>query len=282
LRLILEIVRNFAALKNYYDILGVTPQSEGEEIKRAYRHLAILLHPDKNPLPEAETAFKEVNEAYEVLSDPMSRNLYNQMLAQPAQPAQPTQPLHRDPAYRKRQQAGYTASNRPMEPSERVLFMQSALPLFYKLAWFGCGLCMILWLDYILPPKVTDEQIQTHSDQTMQLIRRHQDFQLFTDKGNHFTISVVEVKFFPSGSMVSIRSSPFLSILINLESKSTGYVLSNLATLYGNFSFAPILLFILSILGVILKKGLEFRFNLGVVTFLVLILNGIFFMMSIV
>jgi len=268
-------------LKNYYDILGVTPQSQVEEIKRAYRHLAVQLHPDKNPLPEAEAAFKEINEAYEVLSDPVARNLYNQMLTQSVA-AQPTQPLHRDPAYRKRQEAGYRPPQRPTGPSERILFMQRSLPLFYKLAWLGCGLCMILWLDYFLPPHVRDERIVSHTDHMIQSMRRHQDFQLTTDNGHSFPISVVEVKFFPSGSIVSLRSSPLLSVLINLESQSTGYVLTNLATVYKNFSFAPILLFILSVLGVVWKNGLDFRFNLGVVTFLVLLLNGLFLMLSIV
>lgn len=271
---------NSIALKNYYDILGVAPQSREDEIKRAYRQLAVLLHPDKNPLPEAEAAFKEVNEAYEVLSDPVARNLYNQMLTQSIT-AQPAAPEHRDPAYRKRQQSGYKPQ-RPAEPSERVLLMQRSLPTLNKLSWLSMAWCMILWLDYFLPSHVQQEKIVTNIDHLIQLTRRHQDFQLVTDKGHHFPISVLEVEYFPSGSTVKVRSSFFLSILINLESSSTGYVLSNLATVYRNFSFAPILLFILSLLSLVWKSGLELRFNLGVVTFLVLGLNALFLIISIV
>lgn len=64
--------------KNYYDILGVNKGSTQEEIKKAYRKLAVQYHPDKNPdNKEAEERFKEANEAYEVLSDDVKRKNYD-------------------------------------------------------------------------------------------------------------------------------------------------------------------------------------------------------------
>jgi molecular chaperone DnaJ len=64
--------------KNYYDILGVSKGSTQEEIKKAYRKLAVQYHPDKNPdNKEAEEKFKEANEAYEVLSDDIKRKNYD-------------------------------------------------------------------------------------------------------------------------------------------------------------------------------------------------------------
>jgi molecular chaperone DnaJ len=65
--------------RDYYEILSVEKTSDGEEIKRAYRRLAMKYHPDRNPNdPEAEARFKECAEAYEVLSDPQMRQRYDQ------------------------------------------------------------------------------------------------------------------------------------------------------------------------------------------------------------
>ncbi len=66
------------ATRDYYNILGVNKNASQEEIKRAYRKLAMKYHPDKNPnRKEAEERFKEINEAYAVLSDKEKRKQYD-------------------------------------------------------------------------------------------------------------------------------------------------------------------------------------------------------------
>ncbi len=69
-----------AAIKrDYYEVLGVAKSASDDEIKRAYRKLAMKFHPDRNPGDAAaETAFKEAAEAYEVLSEPGKRQRYDQ------------------------------------------------------------------------------------------------------------------------------------------------------------------------------------------------------------
>jgi molecular chaperone DnaJ len=65
--------------EDYYDILGVSKNASDEEIKKAYRKMAIKYHPDKNPDDKkAEEMFKKVTEAYDVLSDSEKRKVYNQ------------------------------------------------------------------------------------------------------------------------------------------------------------------------------------------------------------
>lgn len=74
--------------KDYYAILGVSPETPSDEIKRAYRKLARKYHPDVSKEPNAEARFKEINEAWEVLQDPNKRKQYDQIRAGGWQPNQ--------------------------------------------------------------------------------------------------------------------------------------------------------------------------------------------------
>ena len=59
--------------RDYYDVLGLSRGASEEEIKRTFRKLALEYHPDRNKDEGAEEKFKEINEAYQVLSDPNQR-----------------------------------------------------------------------------------------------------------------------------------------------------------------------------------------------------------------
>ena len=61
--------------KDYYKVLQISKDASPDEIKKAYRRLAHLYHPDKNP--NTTEKFKEISEAYQVLSDPSKRKLYD-------------------------------------------------------------------------------------------------------------------------------------------------------------------------------------------------------------
>src|SRR5579884_2589855 len=63
--------------RDYYEVLGVSRSASDDDIKKAYRKLALQYHPDRNKAPEATERFKEATEAYQVLSDAEKRSLYD-------------------------------------------------------------------------------------------------------------------------------------------------------------------------------------------------------------
>jgi molecular chaperone DnaJ len=65
-------------MADYYELLGVRRDADPDTLKRAYRRLARQYHPDVNKDPAAEEKFKEVGQAYEVLSNPQTRARYDQ------------------------------------------------------------------------------------------------------------------------------------------------------------------------------------------------------------
>uniref|UniRef100_A0A8C9V4V4 DnaJ homolog subfamily B member 14 n=1 Tax=Scleropages formosus TaxID=113540 RepID=A0A8C9V4V4_SCLFO len=73
----LDGVHRIKKCKDYYEVLGVTKEASDEELKKAYRKLALKFHPDKNHAPGATEAFKKIGNAYAVLSNPEKRKQYD-------------------------------------------------------------------------------------------------------------------------------------------------------------------------------------------------------------
>jgi DnaJ-class molecular chaperone len=67
-------------MKNYYDVLGISSDSDESEIKKAFRKLSLLHHPDRNPDEDTTEKFQEINEAFDTLSDPGKRNQHDMEL----------------------------------------------------------------------------------------------------------------------------------------------------------------------------------------------------------
>ncbi|HCE09035.1 MAG TPA: molecular chaperone DnaJ [Oxalobacteraceae bacterium] len=65
-------------MNNYYAVLGIDSDASSATIKNAYRKKASEFHPDKNPAPDAAARFREIQEAYDLLSDPAKRRDYDE------------------------------------------------------------------------------------------------------------------------------------------------------------------------------------------------------------
>jgi hypothetical protein len=245
-------------MKDYYEIMKVDRKATEAEIKRAFRQLANQYHPDKNPSVEAEAIFKEINEAYEVLSDPASRLDYDQRLASPA---------FFNYQYIRPQKAAYHG------PSEKTILQNSLLRYSRLLFVFGCMWCCLLIVDYTMPAEDLVGKVTTDMSNTTKLTVHPPSKLLNTDIGRSFGVIGTEMKYFPYQSDIHIYRSSLLSAIIRVENYNGTYVINNLGSIYRNFAFAPIVLIIGCVLGLVIKSGVEFHVNLGIVVFLLMILN---------
>ncbi|WP_207433779.1 tetratricopeptide repeat protein [Sabulibacter ruber] len=134
--------------KNYYHILGVSSNATAAEIKAAYKRLALRFHPDKNPGDQhAEDRFKQVNEAYQILSDPRRRaafdlqQQYEQYRRQAQAYAEPRYHHTRQPAgfqerhYRQRPQKHTHISKRDVQIVAGALFLFVLIILGITVGW---------------------------------------------------------------------------------------------------------------------------------------------------
>lgn len=267
-------------MKDYYQILRISRQASAEEIKRAFRRLAVLFHPDKNHSPEAIRLFQEINEAYQVLSDPFQRQQYDyrdraSYFVSPSS----EQPTHRDPAYRRRRAPGYKPPSR--QPSERLLMMIHFLKYLRTICITGIVCCAILFIDYFLPCRVSDERVLSESEREYSWQFHHVPNILVTDKKHQFEIPEEGVSHFPVGSVAHISTSRVLHVLARVESEDHRYQVANLSTIYSAFMFVPIVLFLFCVIGLRLKEGIEFRFSWAIAILMFMLFNFIFLIVSI-
>lgn len=102
---------------NFYQILEVEKNASQSEIKSAFRKLSFRYHPDLNKQPEAEEMFKRVNEAYQVLSDPILRKIYNEKYYELSKEAEAAE------YFRKRKFNLHKASQKASRAYRNVLFI---------------------------------------------------------------------------------------------------------------------------------------------------------------
>lgn len=257
---------------DYYQILRIKHSATLDEIKHAYRKLAISYHPDKNSDPQAENIFKEVNEAYDILSDPEKRRKYDlrlqYSLIEPVE--EQTKPKHRDPAYRPDRPKVYRKSE-----GQRVReMMQEYLPLAQKSILLCFIISIILLTDFLWPTQVSKEKINRISlRKTYSRNSSTTWWVIETDGGHVIDLPYSVSEFAQRGQRVSVRSSFFLDVPTRVETSGLSFKIWK--SIYGNFIFAPAALLIISTLGMFFRKKVDFGFNLGVTSFIILVFTVI-------
>ncbi len=268
-------------LKDYYQILRVSRQAHEVDIKRAYRKLAVVFHPDKNPSEEASALFQEINEAHEILIDKDKRAQYDLLLQGTPATAPPSgAKWHRDPAYRRQHQPGY---KRPApRPPEHLLMMAHFLKYLRTICLIGIGWCAFLLFDLVLPHRIIKETVLPESSRLYGWQFDHMPYVVVTQQGHQFPVSREGADFFPVGSVIEINTSRILNLLVKVVSEKKEHTIYGLDSVYQNFLFAPIMLFIFSLFGLTLRNGIEFRFSFGIAICMGLFFNLIFLIFSIV
>lgn len=259
-------------MKNYYFILGLNIYASEGEIKRAYRKLALQYHPDKNPSPEAESIFKEINEAYEVLGDSASKANYDLLLKGGVPETNTVNPRpHRDPRYRPRPRGSYSTKTKKQELLE---IMAQYLQYAILMSRVSLAFCVILLIDYNLPYQVSEQKVIEVSGSAQ--IRGARTYQLQLENGGAVNMSSRAAQEFRPGASLLMHKTSLFNVPVQLENTATHFITNVPISVYGNFLFAPLIMLITSLLGAFYWKGIEFRFNLGVVNFFLLLLTLLF------
>lgn len=258
---------------DHYETLGVSKNATSAEIKRAYRRLAVLYHPDKNPDPAAESFFKEVNQAYDVLSDPVKKRSYDlrgQTIFE-AHHHQQQQPQHRDPAYRN------PSRPKPKYKGERqrlLELMADYLPFVQRATWVCLFISSIAMIDFILPHRDSNDTVERGFVRQSKARRYSATYWNFeTRAGRNIEVELTNAESLEPGASINIESSLLFDIPRYVNTKTQTVRVAK--SIYGNFFFAPVGLFILAVLGYFFRNNIETSFNLGVGCLLVLGLNGL-------
>jgi len=247
-------------MKDYYEILGVSPTSPSAEIRRVYRRLALQYHPDKNPSPEAEAIFQEINEAYEILGDEENRRRYDLKRQAPSTTDLTpddiyahASPAHRDPAYRKRQP-------RPTTPrvNESVEMMRKYLPYISWLTWAGLATMVIFMLDYSLPFLHSTEKVIETS------VTRVRGTSSYLVKTANHSVRLYEGPSFENNTDVDLEYTPILQVVFKIADHNHTERIATSRGVYGPIFFLPLLLFGVAIAGFFLRKNIEYSFNINI------------------
>ena len=251
-------------MKDYYKILEVSKNATQAEIKASYRSLAKKYHPDKSNSPRAAQLFAEINEAYEVLSDPEKRLQYDQKPnSTNYKTYNPQRPATSRSRARSRQRPAYASSKQQVDATPYV-------PYFKRVSYLAFAISLFLCLDFLLPRKISQETVEEVLS-IMRLSKYGKSYvaaiQVNTSGGNFRLDPKDDDNPFVRGESVNIHKSVLLNLVtaVTLDEVTPRQEYKMRASIFANFSFSLIIMLITSAVGTFLKKPPMAVLNFGIV-----------------
>ena len=201
-------------MTTHYTVLGLSEQAAPADIRREYRRLVLLTHPDRTADPAAHQHYLAINAAYEILSDPAKRASYDTSLARLRQPApvpEAASESHPDPAMRRRGfRRARPAARRPSVPIH-IRYAEEfkrVLPRFRVAAWLSLLAVLLLAIDYAAMETLPNEVIQEFEYVQHSGKRGSWTYFIVYTANAHFTVSnTTELE---EGDQVTVRQTPVL------------------------------------------------------------------------
>lgn len=246
-------------MKDYYAILEVGKNATAREIKKSYRRLAALHHPDKNGNAKTDL-FHEINEAYQVLGDAAKRDAYDWEREFGSKSVQ-HQITFRKPAPEENKP-------KPCQPYLKYARVISLVSLVF---------CLLLAADYLLPQKEVREQVSKVEKQKGPAGRDVEDYptaEVFTPSFK-IPISGELINSFPPGSTITIHQTRIFSIFTKIERQLKGLRFTTAPdySIYSIFVFLPIVLLVCSVIGAFFQLRPDLNFSLGLVNLILMIIT---------
>lgn len=247
-------------MKDYYAILRVSRSADLQTIKRSYRLLVQRYHPDVNPDPQAAELIKEINEAYEVLSDSGKKSEYDyrlinpyQTFVQPQAPEQPSPLRNRDPYFKRR---GFRPVSR--RPTQYELVMQY-FHYVKAISVSGLVVCFFLMIDYLVPRVYRNVPVKVAYEAGF-------DYLLVDDAYIPLTGDNYKIRAIEQSVEVQVVETRLLRKIVKIQTLNRLYSITTFGTVYGTFKFVPIIVFITALICLFMRGNEEFRFGLCVLT----------------
>lgn len=244
-------------IKDYYKILGVSYNASEETIKSSYRELALRHHPDRSRDTRAHDIFAEINEAYQVLSDPTKKADYDYRYRRYFLNEVPINKEHAGPQTEPPQ--NYTKEDIGKEED----FNENTYEFINRTAWAALVISLFLLIDFFLPHRVSQENLfssnlilhyESFDNRKQQYITRHENYDIIRTE-NYYIFYKDPPYYMAYGDTLIIESSRIMDVPVNVFHKKDK-ILSEVPTQYGLYDlyFAYVVMFLTSLISVIIIK----------------------------